>query len=240
MSLYQQHILLNNEQTPITSSMCSLQGHEIMAGMLNQAKNYSQAAKHYEVLLEMLQDQNFEKDKGSPNELEVKNIQSELGVCYVRTGMRKEAIKLYRKSYELQPDNYFLMTNMCALLIDEDQKEEANSYYQGYLASKGADQMEDKVEFVDCLLNICICQRETDGEEEAIERALSAIATYFPSTDDVRDKLNELSVVDVYLRKADLLEYKCQHSSPEQKKHSKEELLDLYLACLQFDSCPDR
>jgi hypothetical protein len=35
----------------------------------------------------------------------------------------------------------------------------------------------------------------------------------------------------MYLRKADLLEYK-YHGS--QKKQSKEELLDLYLACLQF------
>jgi hypothetical protein len=119
----------------------------------------------------------------------------------------------------MQPDNYFLMTNMCALLIEEGRREEANRYYEAYLDLKGGEEMEDKVEFVDCLLNICVCRREAEeGEEEAIERALAAIQKYFPSSSEVKEQLNEVAVVDVYLRKADLLEHKCHHSTGDQKK----------------------
>ena len=37
----------------------------------------------------------------------------------------------------MQPDNYFLMTNLCGLLIENGQKEEAKKYYDDYLKKKG-------------------------------------------------------------------------------------------------------
>lgn len=49
------------------------------------------------------------------------------------------------------------MTNMCNLLIQDEQKEEAKKYYEEYLKKKGGENMPEKIEYVDCLLNISIC-----------------------------------------------------------------------------------
>lgn len=36
----------------------------------------------------------------------------------------------------MQQDNYFIMTNLCALLIENGEKQEAKMYYQQYLTNK--------------------------------------------------------------------------------------------------------
>ena len=37
----------------------------------------------------------------------------------------------------MQPDNYFLMTNLCGLLIQDNKKGEARKYYEKYLVKNG-------------------------------------------------------------------------------------------------------
>ena len=64
----------------------------------------------------------------------------------------------------MQPDNYFLMTNLCGLLIHDNKKEEARKYYEKYLVKNGGEEMQDKASYVDSLLNISICVRDTPEE----------------------------------------------------------------------------
>lgn len=55
------------------------------------------------------------------------------------------------------------MTNLCGLLIKDGRSQEAKAYYQKYIHDKGGSSMDDKVSYVDCLINISICDRETEN-----------------------------------------------------------------------------
>lgn len=61
----------------------------------------------------------------------------------------------------MQPDNYFLMTNLCGLLIQDNKKDEARKYYEDYLKKNNWQKIDDKASYIDSLLNISICLRET-------------------------------------------------------------------------------
>lgn len=45
----------------------------------------------------------------------------------------------------MQPTNYFLMTNLCGLLINDNKKPEALQYYEAYLNKNGGENIPNKV-----------------------------------------------------------------------------------------------
>ena len=62
LSIYNDCIIKNDLNTPITRDLCSQKGHEIMATMLTVSGDYDQASKHYEVLLQSFQDKKFSEE----------------------------------------------------------------------------------------------------------------------------------------------------------------------------------
>lgn len=67
------------------------------------------------------------------------------------------------------------MTNLCGLLIQDGNKKDAKKLYEDYLHKNGGEQMGDKVAYIDSLLNISICVRETPEEQQAVDHAIEAI-----------------------------------------------------------------
>jgi len=47
IAIYNDFVIKNNPNTPITKDLCTQKGHEIMANMLTVYGNYTQASKHY-------------------------------------------------------------------------------------------------------------------------------------------------------------------------------------------------
>ena len=57
---------------------------------------------------------------------------------------------------------------MGGALVEQNRKEEALKLYTKYFKDNGEDKMDDKVTYVDCLLNIAICQEEEKEEIKAL------------------------------------------------------------------------
>lgn len=68
--------------------------------------------------------------------------------------------------------------------------------------------MDDKVSYVDCLINISICDRETENQESRVAEAIKAVEEYFPTYADIKENLYEESILDLYLNWIDILENK--------------------------------
>lgn len=60
--------------------------------------------------------------------------------------------------------------------------------------------MPDKVAYIDSLLNISICVRDTEQEWQAIIKAVQAIEKHFPSIDDIKQNLHQEAILGLYLR----------------------------------------
>lgn len=91
---------------------------------------------------------------------QLKQIYADIGICYAGSNSLNKAIEEFKKSLKLQPDNYFLLTNLGGSLVEENRKEEALALYQDYFSRAGGDNMEDKPTYIDCLLNMAICQTD--------------------------------------------------------------------------------
>lgn len=51
--------------------------------------------------------------------------------------------------------------------------------------------MHDKASYIDSLLNISICLRETEGEQTAIEKTIEAVEKFFPTIESIKLGLHE-------------------------------------------------
>lgn len=61
----------------------------------------------------------------------------------------------------MDPNNYFIMTNLSYLLIQDGQNGVARKNYEEYLKKNGGQKIKDKAVFVDCLINIAITVKDT-------------------------------------------------------------------------------
>ena len=95
--------------------ICSPEAHSLYATMLNILGEYEQALKHYEILMHFLQDK---KQKDEHDKEQLQQIYADIGICYVGTHSLNKAIDEFKKSLELQPNNYFLLTNLGGSLLE--------------------------------------------------------------------------------------------------------------------------
>ena len=117
-----------------------------------------------------------------------------------------KAIEQFKKSLELQPNNYFLLANLGGYLIEQNRKEEALKLYTQYFKVNGEDAMEDKVTYIDCLLNMSISQTDPKQEQKGLEKAREMLEKHFPTFDDVEKNLSQEAIQGLYLKLAEYAE----------------------------------
>ena len=64
------------------------------------------------------------------------------------------------------------MTNLCGLLIKDNRSKQAKNIYENFLKENGGKDMPDKIPYIDSLVNISICDKDTPEEAKSLDLAI--------------------------------------------------------------------
>ena len=105
-----------------------------------------------------------------PNKMkELEKLYGDMGNNYAERKLWDKAVEEYQKQFDLEPENYFVMSNLAECLIENGKEDEALKLFEGYMEENKLEESEDKAKYIDCLLNMSICLKDTNKEFEALE-----------------------------------------------------------------------
>ena len=102
-----------------------------MATLLTYLQDHEQAIKHYEILAEHFREEKMGNDPNKMKELE--KLYGEMGNNYAERKLWDKAVEEYQKQFDLEPKNYFVMSNLAECLIENGKEDEALKLFEAYM-----------------------------------------------------------------------------------------------------------
>ena len=131
---------------------------------------------------------------------ELEKLYGQMGNNYAERKLWDKAVEQYQKQFDLQPKNYFVMSNLAECLIENGKEDEALKLFENYMDENKLAESEDKAKYIDCLLNMSICLKDTKKQFEALERVQNELEKYFPTYEEIAKNFEEISIENLYLR----------------------------------------